>query len=353
MNTPSVITELQKIQAQIQSVPTGNEKLTTLIAFRLSKLIKANPALQDQWNERIHHYGDLAENKEYQALISQIHVAMHELHRKIEISKTPRVLRDPEASEFDREKGRVFKLSIDKLLMDDAWLILDENNWQSVLVQYTDELDTLLMSLHIRRAISDDVYGKYSHHFRELGKKLRLLLETPWHDKNLKAFKDLQQFIDNVERDRDLQFDPFFSKIKEAADVVCVELLQSFDILTSSSEDLFSYAGTLTDFRTNLIHSEADKSRKQLLKYAKKRYVWKFYRSTYDQKEATSAELNEFVNRNLKKFDHNNKLVVQTVTRKDIESIVTTISKLGNCPVEKLTPHFVFGETIFLKKIGS
>lgn len=352
MNAPQAITELKKIQGQIQGLSTGSEKLITLIAFHLPEFINLHPALKRLWNEHIHYYRDLAKTEEYKTLVLELHIAMRQLHKEIDLGKLPAILNDPEFPGYDHQKAQTFKKQIVNFLKDEEWLALDESNWHSVLLQYTEELDNLLMLLHLRHGISDNAYEQYCARFKELSSKLRVLLETPWYRDSLKAFQDLQEFIDDPEHGRVQEFGPSYDKIREVADTVCTELLRSLDLKIAPPEQSFPFADTQTNFDNGVISNLDDASRSARLKKAKKLYIWKFL-AGLNGREAPLTELNQYLNQNLKRTNHKAEWRELRATDKDFENLASTIAKISNAPVREINRCFQYGETVALRKIGS
>ncbi len=105
----------------------------------------------------------------------------------------------------------------------------------------------------------------------------------------------------------------------------------------------FEFMGTITS-NDKILSSKANPARNVHMKQGKQKYLWQYLRTTYGSDPQPRAIVEKYISQKMNRDI--------TLTKKDFENLITTLSAYADCPKDDVRSAFIMGKTVGLKKIG-
>ncbi len=231
--------KLQDAYERIREAKPPYTELGNVLLYILLPLIRGNPALNHEYESRVHFYEQLVEDKEYRTLVERIHKNMSRLPTFVDIGKfhPNAVFPKPKSEEYDdilSAKEFYAALSDER-----QWWCLGEaeqglyeqkhGSWQAVIAQYQAVLGFLNRARQ-QHALAEEFRREVP---LEIETDIRLLeqrLKEPFYQLHL---EDFEAFDRALQENHEGLTSPYPSKedqkqlkhIQELAESVCRQLL--------------------------------------------------------------------------------------------------------------------------------
>lgn len=252
MSQKSVANALSIVMEKIAAAPFHERGLREMLPHELLPIIKASPALNNEYRRRVHYYETLAASVQYRDLHSKLHRAI--AHLWLLVSKKDLPTKEVFWLPIKSLSKSWEKMSIEKFydkLRTFQWVEIGGNHssrtdapdsfitpWRAALEQY-EEVRRMFEVADVASSLSDDE-GRYMKRLAVLIGEMTVLLQEPWHTLHIADFETVHVYVTKYSiqqgyegrASRDLQSSDTQEQFKEAqssAIVVCRDLLVELD----------------------------------------------------------------------------------------------------------------------------